>query len=450
MKLTHEYLINFRNNQIAMDLYYRNKNGNGEWEYVRAKLELPPGNYESRQQAEEAVTGAFLKAFEDALNVANGGGNEFRKFDDSYQQLPYGSNQKGAIRAEIAMAEGRTTRFVYDSNSDEQHLTYEHRIQLADPDPNEEGNQSRYRNKIITEKDFPNIMDRTGGAQVGWLGPNRDAVADREAYASGPTNRLLFLVDVVTRGTANLDSVDEMRIEFNSIQDKPQSIQVWGARFNNDVPGFGEAGDRSTLGPFTPNRVPKEFNSGALTMVRARGTDESAVFTFLGHSPNRFFLKPDHHYYIRLEDISNPNMETPFLNEGHGTGVIGQSTPSSIIGQLDVMGNANFATFEQRSDSGASHSNGYFILPATHAVEKIRLKIVDEAGATILPEGNKQNDKGVIPLDIMLRFDVIRHPDNERSANTQVQSETVATAPHTWTIPGTIDDEETLRTQRIM
>jgi len=449
MKLTHEYLVNFRNNQIGLDLYLKNAFGNGEWRGWRAKLELPPGNYESRQEAEEAVTGSFLRAFENALNRANlqvdpNTGTSFRKYDDSFG-TPFGPSRTGAIRAEVAMAEGRTTRFSYQENTDEQHLTYEHRIQLNDPDPNTSGQQSRYRNKIFTERDFPNIMDRTGAAPVNWIAAEPRQKSDTEAANSGPTSRLLFIVDSVLEGTA-LDSTTDMAVEFVSFNDSPQSVQVWGARFNKDVPGF--SGNTLDLG--SPLSDPRQFNRGSLTVVRTAKVDGSAIFSVLGHSPNRFFLKPDHHYYLRLEDISNPNLETPFLNEGHSTDFVGQSTPSSIIGQLNVGERGDFATYDQNADSGADHSNGFFILPATHAVERIKIKIVDEAGSIILPEGNQQNDKGVIPLDLMLRFDVIRHPDNERSANTQVQSETVATQPHQWTIPGTIDAEETLKTQRIM
>jgi len=452
MKLTHEYLINFRNNQIALDVYLRNALGNGEWRAWRAKLELPPGNYESRQEAEEAATGSFLRAFEDALNKANvdagGGSSVFNKYDDTYG-TPFDETRTGAIRAEIAMAEGRTTRFSYQENTDEQHLTYEHRIQLDDP--NTSGQQSRYRNKIFTEKDFPNIMDRTGASTVDWIpaAGNPTQKADREAFSSGPTNRLLFIVDTVLDNTA-LDSTTDMVVEFTSLNDSPQAVQVWGARFNKDVPGFGLLGERTAVSLGQPNTIPRQFNRGALTVVRTAQKSGTKVFSTLGHSPNRFFLKPDHHYYLRLEDISNPNLETPFLNEGHSTDLVGQSTPSSIIGQLNVGSKGDFASYDQKADSGAAHSNGFFILPATHAVERIKIKIVDEAGSTILPEGNRQNEKGVIPLDLMLRFDVIRHPDNERSANTQVQSETVATQPHQWTIPGTIDAEETLKTQRIM
>lgn len=442
MKLTHEYLINPRNNQIGMDLYLRNAAGSGDWQLFRTKLELSPGNYPTRSDAEEAATRSFLKAFENVLNRANtsngGSSGVFNKYDDTYG-TPFDDTRTGAIRAEIAMAEGRTTRFTYQENTAERHLTYEHRIRL------ENGNNSRYRNKILTEQDFPDIMDRTGAVQVDWVGTSPNQKTDRQADRNGPTNRLLFLVDVVTNNTA-LASVDEMRLEFVSLNDTPQSVQVWGARFNRDIPGF----DGDAVGPLTIDRIPNAFNRGSLSVTRSVKASGQNIFTFLGHSPNRFFLKPDHHYYLRIEDISNPNLETPFLTEGHSTDVIGQSTPSTILAQLNVKESGDFATFDQRSDSGPAHSSGFFILPSTYAIERIKIQIVDEAGTVILPNGNQQIEKGVIPLDLMLRFDVIRQPDNERSANAQVQSETTATDFHRWTIPGTVDNPDSLKTQRIM
>jgi len=437
LKLTHEYLINSRNNELAFDLHVKNKDRDGRWAAVRTKISLPPGNYNTRPNAEQGVTSAFLDAFTRALNKL-AGAEEFKRYDTTFNS-EFSNNAAGAVRARVAIAEGKTERFVYPLAGQTRHLTAEHRIPLDEMTDNG-GRDSDFRFNNVSEYLFPNMLNTDGLVPIEW----DDEIKN---LRNGPTGRLCFLIDTVLAGT-NLGRVQDLRVEFLSLADKPQSIQTWGARFNKDVAASFQNDDVSRI--FTPPSIPAKTNEGALTISRSDDFSAGGIWTVLGISPNRFFMKPDHHYYLRLEDISNPNLETPFLTEGHSSNVIGQATPSSIIAQLNVGEKGDFANYEQRSDSGAAYSNGFFLIPAQHAVEKIKVKIIDEACSVILPEGRGQFSKGVIPFDLMLRFDVVRQPDNERSANTQVQSETTATEPHMFTIPGTIDDDETLKTQKIV
>jgi hypothetical protein len=350
------------------------------------------------------------------------------------------------VRVEVAFAEGSTSRFedTETNQADTVHLSFEHRIALPRTDT---GQRSAQGNKTLTEKNFVTVMNRDGAATTD---EEDNPLTLIQGEPKGATGRLMFFIDAkFAAGTEPFN----MRCTIFTLADKPQAVQVFGGNLQKTSGLDVDAG--FAKGPLPVAEVFKKSNKGALNIENIVYDNQFYTWTILGRSPNKPRRHVDEQFYLRLKDITSSNVETPFLTEGHSAterNNLENTAPSSIIGILDVKNKAKgrVGKLKQVTSSDAGSANGYFMYTNQTHIDKVKAQILDETGRSLLPAGADLRDLGKVPFDLMLRFDILRHPEHEKGGNSQVESQTTASKPYRFTVPGEIRSEETFKSQRIV